>query len=142
MGCHILLLLRRWKRPSAGAPACCATAGCVQTMLPMVEKLGIPLHPMDTMSLASLSSIERSTSLSSSTSLFPLILCHKFRLWTARQTVHSEVLIIIVHRRTFCPRKVQIETEIGTEISYPGLSYRTLLSLVFTSSACYPASPS
>lgn len=121
IGCHILLLLRRWKRPFAGGPACCATASCVQTILSMVEKLGTTLHPMDTMALASLSSLEGSASLSSSTSLFPLILWHEFRLWTVRQTVHSGVLVITVHRRMFCPRKVQNGTEIGAEISHSRL---------------------
>lgn len=91
IGCHIPRLLRRWKRPFAGGPACCATASWVQTALPMAVKLGIPLHPMGTMSLASLSSLERSASLSSSTSLFPLILWHKFRLWTVRQTAFRGV---------------------------------------------------
>lgn len=104
IGCHIPFLLRWWKRPSAGGPACCATASCVQTILAVAEKLSIPLHPMDTMSLSSLSSLERSTSLSSSTSLFPLFSWHKFRLWTVRQTVHSEVVVIIVHRR-MCKRR-------------------------------------
>lgn len=46
------------------------------------------------------------------------------------------------HRRMFCPGKVKTEAGTGTEISHPGLSYRTLLLLLaFSSSACYPSSP-